>query len=159
MNLNQQKEQFSLAYIHAVAACAGYQFELPSSQRDGIDGYITSDVGLSPIIQFQAKSSARDLLRDDGVRYPLPITNFRTLRKETNNRRILIVVMLPEDPAEWMVRDHEQLCLRGSGYWKSLKDEPETQNSESISVLIPSENPFDVDQLRTMMQQDEVGVG
>ncbi len=159
MDLNQQKEQFSLAYIHAVAACAGYQFELPSSQRDGIDGFITSDVGLSPIIQFQAKSSARDLLREDGVHFPLPIMNFRTLRKETSNRRILIVVMLPEDPAEWMMRDRERLCLKGSGYWKCLRDEPESQNIETVSVLLPSENPFDVDQLRKMMRQDEDGGG
>ena len=157
MDLNQQKEQFSLAYVHAVAACAGYQLELPSSQRDGIDGHISSDIGLSPIIQFQAKSSARDLLRDDGVHFPLPITNFRTLQKDTKNKRILIVVMLPEDPAEWMLRDNKQLCLRGSGYWVSVRDQDDSANKETVTVLVPSANPFDIDQLRMMMQQDEVG--
>ena len=159
MDLNQQKEQFSLAYIHAVAACAGYQFELPSAQRDGIDGHISSDIGLSPVIQFQAKSSARDLLREDGVHYPLPIGNFRTLQKETNNRRILIVVMLPDDPAEWLLGDQEQLCMRGSGYWTSIRDEPETENKETVHVLVPVDRPFDIDNLCAMMYQDEVGVG
>ena len=158
MDLNQQKEQFSLAYIHAVAACAGYQFELPSAQRDGIDGHISSDSGLSPIVQFQAKSSARDLLREDGVHYPLPVTNFQTLRKETKNRRILIVVMLPDDPTEWTLRDQEQLCLRASGYWKDLGHERATQNTETVTVLVPSENVFDVTQLQEMMRQEESGV-
>ena len=38
MDLNSQKERVSLAYIEAVASCAGYQVTEPKVDRDSVDG-------------------------------------------------------------------------------------------------------------------------
>ena len=38
MDLNTRKERFSLAYINAVAAQAGYQVVEPPVDRDSVDG-------------------------------------------------------------------------------------------------------------------------
>ena len=48
MNLNEQKEQFSLAYIRAVAAQAGYQITKPELDNDSVDGTLIADCGRRP---------------------------------------------------------------------------------------------------------------
>ena len=40
MTLNLQMEQFSLAYIRAVAASAGYQMVRPEIDIDSVDGIL-----------------------------------------------------------------------------------------------------------------------
>ena len=37
MDLDMQKEQFSRAYVQAVAACAGFAFSIPSVDDDSVD--------------------------------------------------------------------------------------------------------------------------
>ena len=151
MQLNDQKEQFSLAYIYAVAACAGYQLELPSKDRHSVDGRLISD---AEIIEFQAKATSQDIERDGVVRFRLPVRNYDDLRNpDAMALRLLIVVQLPADPDMWIVQTDEQLCLAGRAVWLRLRGERAIDNVDSITVEIPTSNRFDRDGLADLMRQ------
>ena len=69
---NDRKERFSLAYIGAVAAHAGYQaVEGRAIDKDSVDGHFESNEGQRPRIEFQAKSitQSEDLRR---IMRPVP---------------------------------------------------------------------------------------
>ena len=152
MHLNDQKEQFSLAYIHAVAACAGYQLEIPDSpDRHSVDGRLFSD---AEIIEVQAKATSQDIERDGIVRFPLPVKNHDDLRNpDAMALRLLVVVQLPDDPGAWLDQTQDQLCLAGRGVWRILRGEPATQNADSVTVQIPTSNRFDRDGLIGLMRR------
>ena len=155
MDLNTQKSRFSLAYIEAVASRAGFQVEEVKVDRDSVDGTVKSDLGIRPRIEFQAKSTERDLVQNNHIHFPLSIKNYDDLRLEAINPRILIVLMLPPDVDQWVAQTHEELCLRRCAYWLSLRGEPETSNSDNITVYVPLANIFDSTQLDGMMQRAE----
>ncbi|MEM9927463.1 MAG: DUF4365 domain-containing protein [Cyanobacteria bacterium P01_D01_bin.50] len=45
--------------------------------------------------------------------------------------------------------------LRRCGYWLSLKGQPETQNTESITVYLPRQQLFTVSAIKNIMEQIE----
>ena len=158
MEENDRKERFSLAYIRAVAAHAGYQVsERPPPDKDSIDGDLISREGRQPQIAFQAKATARDVLRADNLVFPLPLKNYDDLRADTWAPRLLIVVLLPTNVEEWLVHSEDELRLRHCGYWFSLKGMPATTNTSTVSVNIPRAQVFDTAQLRVLMGRADRG--
>ena len=151
MTPNMQMEQLSLTYVKAVASKAGFQVVRPEPDIDSVDGVLISSVGRRPKIDFQAKSTTRDVLRDDALHFPLPVKNYEELRADTITPRILIVLLMPDDDARWVAQSEEELCLRHCAYWLSLEDRPATANTSSVTVQIPTTNIFSVDQLITSM--------
>ncbi len=151
MRLNDQKEEFSYAFVQAVASTAGFQVELPRRDMNSVDGRILSDQGA--IIEFQAKSTARSLERDGVIHFPLPLKNYDDLRDaKTMALRVLIVVQLPDDPSEWLRQTDEQLCLQGHGVWKLLRGRDEVANKTNVTISIPATNMFDCDGLVSLME-------
>ena len=153
MHLNDQKEQFSLAYIHAVAARAGYQFEIPSRDRASVDGEISSDEGLFPAFKFQAKSTSADLVDDDDVVYDLDVKNYNDLCVVSRQSGILILVSVPERLADWTSASDDALCMHCTGYWHSLRGEAPSSNSRTERIRFPKTQLFNADQLPTLMGQ------
>jgi hypothetical protein len=152
MDENDRKERFSLAYISAVAAHAGYQVvEGRSVDKDSVDGHFEANEGQRPRIEFQAKATSRDVLRADALVFPLSIKNYNDLRLVTRTPRLLIVVLLPTNEKDWLVHSEDELRMRHCGYWLSLVDLPATTNTTSISVNIPRTQVFDTAQLRALM--------
>ena len=157
MQLNDQKEDFSFAYIMAVAAQAGYWVEFPRRDRRSVDGVIRSDFGKQPAIRFQAKATAQPVMRGDGIHFPLPVKNYDDLRVETISPQILIVVLLPSDTNDWLSQSQDELCMRRCGYWHSLAGEPEIPNTSTYTVRIPGRNVFDEHSLTDLMQRATEG--
>ncbi len=157
MNLNEQKEQFSLAYIRAVAAQAGYQITRPEVDNDSVDGTLIADFGRRPRIDFQAKATSRQIVQGDNIHFALKIKNYDDLRAETRTPRILIVVLMPKEKNQWLTQTQEQLCLRHCGYWVSLEGHQEVSSTTSITVHIPLVNMFNVEQLDDLMTKVEKG--
>ena len=157
MNLNEQKEQFSLAYIRAVAAQAGYQITRPELDSDSVDGMLIADFGRRPRIDFQAKATSQQIVRGDNIHFALSIKNYNDLRRHTRTPRILIVVLMPSDTSQWLTQNHEQLCLRHCGYWLSLEEHQEVSNTTSVTVHIPLVNMFNAEQLVDLMTKVEKG--
>ena len=157
MTPNMQMEQLSLAYIRAIAANAGCQVARPEPDVDSVDGVLMSSFGRRPRIEFQAKATARDVMQDDMVHFPLPVKNYNELRADTRTPRLLIVLLMPQQMSDWLYQTNEEICLRHCAYWHSLEGLPPTSNSDSVTVLIPAKNMFNSQQLMDLMQKAENG--
>jgi hypothetical protein len=148
---NDRKERFSLTYISAVAAHAGYQVVEPKIDKVNVDGLIMGDEDDLPRIEFQAKATSRAEFRGSDLVFPLSIKNYNDLRREAGFQRILIVVVLPRDDGAWLVHSEDELRIRHCGYWTSLVGHPATTNRRTVSVRIPRSQVFDTAQLRLLM--------
>ena len=164
MEVNLQKEQFSYAYLYAVASTAGYGFQLAlrALDFDGIDAVIAGRGGNGairyPRLELQIKSTAQDLIDNDVIKYPLPIKNYNDLRiANCQAPRILVVVLIPENPGKWLQQSEQELCLSHGAYWLSLQGYPASQNQKSVTLAIPRQNIFNVEALQQLMQQIEAG--
>ena len=152
MHLNTRKERFSLAYINAVAARTGVVVSEPPVDQSSIDGTLMADFGRSTQINFQAKASSRDVMREDHVHFPLPRKNYDDLRRIGTVPLILIVVVLPGDNVEsWLNQSEDELCMRRCGYWLSLEDREDAGNVSTVTVHVPRRNVFDSGQLTELM--------
>ena len=69
---------------------------------DSVDGQVNSSSGRSPQIDFQAKATSRDIVKSDQIAFPLPLKNYDDLRKEVVVPRLLFLVVMPADEAQWM---------------------------------------------------------
>ena len=72
--------------------------------------------------------------------------------------RILVVVLIPETPEDWLTQSETELCIRNCGYWSSLRGMPETPNTNSVNVTIPKTNQFTVAALQSIMETISQGV-
>ena len=55
-----------------------------------------------PRIEFQAKATSQDILRENHLAFPLPIGNYKDLSQDAMIPRILIVVLMPQERAQWL---------------------------------------------------------
>ena len=157
MDLNTRKERFSLAYINAVAAHAGCEVIESKVDRGSVDG-ILKRTRMEEIIGFQAKATSRDIVGRDGVQlhFPLPILDYDSLRT-ASRPFMLIVVLLPDDEAQWLTQSGDELCLRYCGYWLSLAGMQESPNQYNVTVQIPMTNVFGSSQLADLMGKASKG--
>lgn len=155
MDLNDQKEHLSLAYIRAVAARAGFHVQRPEIDKTSVDGEINCDDGVCPKIAFQAKATSRDILEAEWVVIDLPIKNYNDLRKTTAVPRFLIVLVLDVDDTQWLSQSEDDLTMRRCAYWTTLQGEPEAPNKTSIRIRLPRKNVFDVTALQDLMRKVE----
>ena len=106
MTPNLQMANLSLAGIRAVAADAACKVSVPDSDTDSVDGLILFDYGRRPRVEFQAKATTRDVLRADGIHFPLPVNNYNDLRVVGPViPRILIVLLMPVEPERRLSQD------------------------------------------------------
>ena len=98
MNLDMQKEQFSRAYVQAVAACAGFAWSVPSVDDDSVDMTLHQTGGRgtvrSPQLALQLKCKAMGTPAEDEFSHWLKLKNYDDLRDTTVVvPRILVVVL------------------------------------------------------------------
>ncbi|EXJ16334.1 DUF4365 domain-containing protein [Imhoffiella purpurea] len=151
MHANDRKARFSLAYINAVAACAGFDVVEPKVDIDSVDGMLIAHRGRRPRLEFQAKATARDVVGDEVVTFPLSLKNYDDLRMDVIVPRLLILVVLPQREEDWLTHGEDALILRHCGYWHSLAGASERENSARVTVHIPRAQRFTPEMLRTMM--------
>lgn len=158
MERSDQMELFSLAYVRAVAAVAGYAVtDGPYPDDDSVDGILAGDFGRRPRIDFQAKATGRDILRGDHLHFPLSAKNYNDLRLPTRTPRILVVLLMPEDMSQWTRQTPEELCLRYCAYWRCLEGEPDSPNTASVTVHVPTVQQFNPVQLTGLMLKADRG--
>lgn len=156
VDINQRKEQFSNAYMRAVASVAGFACYKPEVDDDSVDWGLAARGGngttRSPKVEMQLKCCGRDIVGDNDLSYPLKIKNYDELRFENYQvPRILVVVAVPEDIGDWLVHTEEQLAMKYCGYWVSLRGKPDTTNTATVAVKLPRTQQFTVEQLAAMM--------
>lgn len=158
MTIEQQKEQFSYAYVRAVAALAGVGVMKPEVDDDSVDLCFKKKggrgAGRSPQLDAQIKCTASAPLSGVTIGYPLKIKNYDDLRPtDVCIARILILVIVPDDLVEWSSQSEEELLLRRCGYWISLRGEPEIPNEATKTVHIPRTAVFGVGALTDILER------
>jgi hypothetical protein len=159
ITLNDQKEEFSIAYVNAVASVAGCSTTRSPRLVDnsGIDMTIRNSNILGrfshPSLDVQLKcTSAIEIEQQQGIiKHPIPVSNYNTLIKESCNPIILILVIVPDDIKEWIEIDREKTVMKRCGYWISLSGNKSTENQSNITISIPSSNIFNQSSLNTIM--------
>lgn len=158
LSSNDREEAMSRAYVAAVAAGAGYVTAQQDFDRDGVDVQIRAGGLMRPLLDIQLKATINLGEALNGVfRYKLRRHNYDLLREQTMIPRILVVLALPADETEWLSVTPEQLILRRCAFWASFAGFSETQNKESVTIEIRSQNMFDIEGLRTLMAQARSG--
>ncbi len=107
MDLSLRKEQFSPAYVRAVAAVAGYGVSKPDPDYDSIDIELSDRTGegvpTRPKIDIQLKCTSQNVLRDRDLVYPLKRKNYDELRMtDLLVPRLLIVSRVDKRRADWV---------------------------------------------------------
>jgi hypothetical protein len=153
---NIQKEEFSIAYAHAVAALAKCNVGNWHIDGDSVDISLRASVPggkqtIYPQLDVQLKCTDADIFHKEGLSFSLKIKNYNDLRARVLNQRLLVVVCVPEGDANWAEQSQEQLSLKKCGYWLAPSQFPDSDNKASVTVKIPYDNIFSVDNLIQMM--------
>lgn len=157
------QEAFSEAYVRAVCANAGCSIQNVQIDNDKIDMLINSRVQgaifTKPLISLQLKCQRSGLAMVDPIPYALSVETYDNLRDpKVMNPRILVVVLVPDNPIDWIAQNETQLEIKHCGYWVSLKNHLPAAGLTSKTVHLPRANIFSPDALRTMMQRAADGL-
>lgn len=152
MTSEQQKEQFSIAYVRAVAAVAGVNVYRPEVDEDSVDiGFATRTFAgqpQRPRLEAQLKCTADPVGEGTSFGFALRVKNYNELVGEFLVPRLLIVVVVPPAASEWLMQDEKSLAMRHCGYWVSLANSPTTPNASNVTIQIPRSQVFTVSALR-----------
>jgi hypothetical protein len=157
---NEQKQQLSVVYVHAVATLAGYTYQVQTVDEDSVDvqigakGYVDDrSVICSPRIEIQLKATSSLELKPSYLSFPLRLKNYQELRATTLIPRLLVVLVLPKNAAEWMETSEECMISRRCAYWASLLGMSDTSNTSKVSIRLPRSQQFNVAQLQGLMRR------
>ena len=158
LTTSARQEALSRAYAHAVAAQGGYATAVYAEDRDGVDLRIQAGGAMRPALELQLKATVNLARSNEGYfRFPLKRRNYDLLRIGTQTPRLLVVLDLPKDERRWMTITTDELVLRHRAYWLNLKGWDETINQTSVTVRIPEQNIFNVENLQALMEQSRQG--
>jgi hypothetical protein len=159
MQLTDQQEEFSYAYIHAVATVADYGVIRSPRVVDnaGIDLTISAlgdrNLPREPSLHVQVKCTYQDIRGENHLVYSLDAKTHHRLCREVSIPRLLVVVFVPDTPTHWLTHSEDELILRHCGYWLSLRGETPTSNQTGQTVYIPRIQRFDPVGLHGIMQR------
>ena len=71
--------------------------------------------------------------------------------------RVLVVLDLPEDDERWLAVSAQELVMRRCAYWVAMSGAPESGNTGTVTVSIPTANRLDVPALRNLMDRARNG--
>ena len=160
MTENDIMAELSYAYLHAVAARAGFGCKVGSRIDDGasVDAFVRVNERMaadSVIWNFdfevQLKATKQALIEING-RYSYffqGIKRYDKLRDPGSPLpKLLIVLLLPDDPAQWLTLDENSLISRRCAYWVSLEGAPASDNDTGKTIAIPRSQLLTVEALR-----------
>jgi hypothetical protein len=160
MDENEQKQQLSIAYLHAVASAAGFACQAPGVDDDSVDRTLVArgwlhekSVLRSPKIDVQLKSTSREPLGvgEDSFVFRLNRKNYDELRHQAMVPRLLVVMLLPLDPERWVEQDAERMLSRHAAYYVSLAGRGDAGHRGKVPVELPGKNLLSVFNLRRLM--------
>lgn len=159
MHISHRQEAFSMAYLRAVAAAAGYRVqEGPLPDDDSVDLTLSArgpgGTVRSPSLDVQVKCQLGPPDGGEEWAYDLKAKNYEDLRHEDFMvPRVLVVVVVPNELSEWLLQDEAQLRMQHCGWWVSLRGFPRSDNESTVRVKIPRSQRFDVAGLTGLMHR------
>lgn len=163
MHVSHRQEAFSVAYVRAVAAVAGFRVqEGPLPDDDSVDLTVTArgpgGTIRSPCLDLQLKCRLGRPDDEPEWSYDLKAKNYDDLRHvDFMVPRILVVVAVPKEQQDWLYQDDEQLLMRHCAWWVSLRGLPRSENERTVRVRIPRNQRFDVPGLTGLMDRISQG--
>lgn len=162
MDIAKQKEQFSIAYVNAIAANAGFNNASLSVDDDSIDlmlkGRGFKGKIRNPQLELQLKCTSQNIINGEYVNFPLSLKNYEDLRgSNVLCPRYLVVLVVPEDTNSWSEHNKDELILRNSCYWISIRNYPETENKTNVTIKIPLSQKLTKESLLRLMEQASMG--
>ena len=159
---NDIKEALSRAYVQAICCMGGYN---STDAKDyGFDFTIKGILqrssgkccssGLNLDIQLKATTNYE--INDTHLKYSLKNKNYNDLAQNMDGgtKRILVVLLLPNDRQEWLNQDVDSLIIKRCAYWTSLEGLPTKTNEDRPTVIhIPKQKIFSVENLNKIMSQ------
>ena len=155
--------ELSYAYLHAVATKEGFSCEYSNRHMDNIsvDAIIREDgrflaensIFASFDLFVQLKATSRIPLERDGKwSFSLPIKQYDKLRSDRiTSPRILVLLILPEDPNEWLIHTEDGLIAKRCAYWVSLRGFRASDNQSTQTIYLPKTQVFSPSRLRELM--------
>lgn len=163
MHASAQKEQFSLAYVHAVASVAGFNLGQFHIDDDSVDVVLKAPGEIAGIrhlhLSVQLKCTQNLTGNDDHWSFQLKRKNYEDLRRvNVHVPAILVVLHVPVAITEWLVPGDDDMTLSRRAYWLSLTGRPELPpDQQSVVVHVPRQNVFDVAGLYSIAERLAVG--
>jgi hypothetical protein len=142
---NDRKAALSYAYLHTVAAAAGFSCKEADRNLDkaGVDAQIDIDERMDPGIELrsfslhvQLKSTSRRLPIVDGkLSYLLDVGQYDKLRSTAVAiPRLIVLLTLPEDSTQWVSVSAQELVARHCARWTCIYGAPESANRRAATV-------------------------
>jgi hypothetical protein len=170
--LNEQniEAELSYAYIHAVATRGGFACSYTHRHLDdvGVDAQVHEDgrqlapdsIHTSFALHVQLKATRVPPLEQGGrFSFSLPVRQYNRLREtRLASARILVVLYLPPDPAEWLRHSEEGMVARRCAYWVSLRGAAASGNDTTQTVYVPRAQVLSVvalTEIMTLCSRDE----
>lgn len=160
MTNNDIIAELSYAYLHAVAARAGFGCKAGSRIDDGasVDAMVRVNEKLASDswiwnfdFEVQLKATHQTLAETDG-KYSYffkGIDRYERLRDPGSPLpKLLVVLILPSDSTQWVTLDENSLIARRCAYWVSLKGAPPSDNGTGQTIAIPRSQVLSVDGIR-----------
>lgn len=136
-----QKEQLSVAYLHAVATRFGATVTTWKPDKDGVDATLRLH-GLMVDVQLKCTSSPK--LVKGGYTYPLDTPTYDKLRNPVRSAPGYLVLMIaPPDVETWIRHDPEEMILSCHAYWACIQDREDAAKGNTKNILLPTEQPVD----------------
>jgi hypothetical protein len=152
MDPNVQKEQFSDAFLHAIAAVSECACCKPSVDDDSVDWTISKVIHGRPKLDVQLKCTA-EAPTEVSLPFDLKKKNYDDLRiTNVLVPRLLVVVIVPAMVETWLLCEDHQLVLRYRAVWYSLRGLPDSDNTTSVRLQIPADQRLTVESLNSIMQ-------
>lgn len=164
LEVKDRQDLYSMAYVRAVVAAAGFNFgktELDRNKDDlSIEHRVVDEfVPIYPRLIVQVKCTYAHAInrKSNSIHYPVDISTYDNLRKSNIEPRILVLVHVPRPdlatPQPWIEYSDQHTIFRYRAYWVSLMGKDEVPNSDNVTIPIPTNNAFDVDAVRHLMNQ------
>lgn len=172
-SLEKRQEQFSAAYVRAIASASGYKVTpLNSMDEDSEDIQIhqkrndlSDDRPYYSVLRVQLKCTSHRIKDDGFIHYRIPLKTHDDLRRKTGDPFLLVVVCVPSrEESDWLLEERNHMVLYNKAYWLSLRGEeriPENttpRNKRKVTVRIPTSQMLDVKGLTAIMDDLANGV-
>ncbi|MEU8524539.1 DUF4365 domain-containing protein [Streptomyces sp. NPDC048629] len=153
MEHNNHQGWYGETFVAAIAAAAGFQVAVPYPDigKDLILGRDHEDPELDVQIALQVKTRRVGDFTSTagGFKISLSADRFNRLRGRRQVPCYLVMVIVPEEPADYIEVRGRALTLRHSAYWVSLEHHrlPIQQGQKSVTVTVPRENLLTIEAL------------
>lgn len=158
LTTTDRQEQYSLAYVQAIASTAGYNTGKDDLDRDSEDMYVRHRrIAVQPggfdRLSIQVKCTYSHSRSTGGILgFPLSAKNYNDLRL-TCTPAILVVVTVPDQMMGALDFGADHMIMRNRAYWSCLRGLPELKDPEqnSVTVKFPVSQELTVDSLHSLM--------